>query len=250
MSDSLAARKTGFVAGIKIGRAAILHGEIFAGAPERHFKAFRQNFFRTAGDHPGLFAFKRLALGFVIFRQVGETVEENLHWRTHGIPIDRGGEDDPVVRQHRLHCDPKIIAVIGMGIVIAADMMMGEDDKIGIAGKGNLHRPPGLAIGPRAAQNDKRLHVYRPTNGSLHHDGVVAVGAGGEQRHRRADQLFHPADIFDGIGGKLGPAARALGGFAPAFQRFIDRLQPRLFDWRRRADNPASCRPARNGCRP
>ena len=50
-----------------------------------------------------------------------------------------------------------------------------------------------------------------------HHDGVVAVGAGGEQRHRRADQLLDPAHILDRIGGQVGPAAGAGGGLAPAF---------------------------------
>jgi hypothetical protein len=51
----------------------------------------------------------------------------------------------------------KIIRIIGMGIVIAANMMMGEHNKIGIAGKGDFHRPPGFAVVPRAAQDDKRL---------------------------------------------------------------------------------------------
>src|SRR5690348_9402849 len=36
--------------------------------------------------------------------------------------------------------------------------------------------------------------------GVAHQDGVVALRAGGEQRHRRLDQLLDPPDVFDGRG--------------------------------------------------
>ena len=41
--------------------------------------------------------------------------------------------------------------------------------------------------------------------GIVHEDGVLALRAGREQRHRRADQLLEPPHIFDALGGKLGP---------------------------------------------
>ena len=46
--------------------------------------------------------------------------------------------------------------------------------------------------------------------------------------HRAADQLLHPADIFDRRRGQIGPAARALRRFAPALDRLVDRLDRRL----------------------
>ena len=42
------------------------------------------------------------------------------------------------------------------------------------------------------------------------------------------DQLLDAADIFDRLGGKLGPAARAGGGLAPALDRLVDRFDPGL----------------------
>ncbi len=41
-------------------------------------------------------------------------------------------------------------------------------------------------------------------------------GLVGEQRDLRAGQFLDPTHIFDGVGGKIGPAPRAMGGFAPA----------------------------------
>ena len=73
-----------------------------------------------------------------------------------------------------------------------------------------------------------RLAASAVHEGIADHDGVVAVGAGGQQRDRRADQFFHPAHILDGVGGKLGPAAGAGGGFAPAFQGLVDGSQAGL----------------------
>src|SRR6185437_9595318 len=64
--------------------------------------------------------------------------------------------------------------------------------------------------------------------GVAHQDGVFALGAGGEKRHRRADQLLDAADIFDGGGRELGPASRAARGFAPPLQRLVNRCDARL----------------------
>ena len=53
-------------------------------------------------------------------------------------------------------------------------------------------------------------------------DGVVAFGAGREDRDGGADQFFDAADVFDRGGGQVGPAAGALGGFRssrPSFRR-------------------------------
>src|SRR6202012_516263 len=68
---------------------------------------------------------------------------------------------------------------------------------------------------------ESEVKTSPPDERVLHHDGIVAVGTGGQERHRRADQFFHPAHILDGVGGKIGPAARALGGFLPAVQGLI-----------------------------
>ncbi len=78
-----------------------------------------------------------------------------------------------------------------------------------------------------------------------HQDRVVALRAGGEQRHRRLDQLLDAADVFDRGGRQLGPGARALGGFRPAFDALVDRLGSGL----RVRGRPAGSRSARRRCR-
>src|SRR5581483_6387814 len=61
-----------------------------------------------------------------------------------------------------------------------------------------------------------------------HEDGVLALRAGREQRHRRPDQLLKPPHIFDALGGKLGPGACPARRLCPAFHRLVDRLDARL----------------------
>src|SRR5690606_38244967 len=58
--------------------------------------------------------------------------------------------------------------------------------------------------------------------------GVVPLGAGRQERHRRADQLLDVADILDRLRRKIVPAARAGGGALPALERLVDRLDARL----------------------
>ncbi len=55
-------------------------------------------------------------------------------------------------------------------------------------------------------------------------DRVLAFRAGGEHRHRRADQFFDVTDVFDSLRRKIIPRTRTGGRFRPARQRFIDRL--------------------------
>src|SRR5580700_1744229 len=57
-----------------------------------------------------------------------------------------------------------------------------------------------------------------------HQHRVVALGAGGKQRHRGFDQLLDAADVFDRRRVELRPGAGAAGALAPAFHRLIDRL--------------------------
>ena len=61
-----------------------------------------------------------------------------------------------------------------------------------------------------------------------HQDGVVALGAGGEQRHRALDQLLDGAHVLDGLGRQLGPAARAARRLRPALEALVDRLDAGL----------------------
>src|SRR5260370_37453104 len=55
-------------------------------------------------------------------------------------------------------------------------------------------------------------------------DGVVALGAGREHRHRRADQLLDPPDVFDRDRRQIGPGAGAAGASGPAFRAFQAQL--------------------------
>src|SRR6266540_89618 len=70
--------------------------------------------------------------------------------------------------------------------------------------------------------------------GVVHEDDVLALGAGREQRHRRADQLLEPAHIFDALRRELGPGAGTARRLRPAFHGLIDRLDTRLRPLRRR----------------
>src|ERR1700749_3908799 len=62
-----------------------------------------------------------------------------------------------------------------------------------------------------------------------HQNRGLALRAGREHRHRRADQLLDAADIFHRAGGKVRPAARAARGAVPAFHDLVDGFKPRLF---------------------
>jgi hypothetical protein len=45
--------------------------------------------------------------------------------------------------------------------------------------------------------------------GIAHEDRILALGAGGNQRHRGFDQFLDALDVFDRLGGQIGPAERA-----------------------------------------
>ena len=60
------------------------------------------------------------------------------------------------------------------------------------------------------------------------HDGVVALGAGGEQVDRRFDQLLDAADVLDRGRRQVGPGAGAPRALGPALHRLVDRLDPGL----------------------
>src|SRR5262249_33264475 len=62
----------------------------------------------------------------------------------------------------------------------------------------------------------------------LHQDGVVALGAGGEERHRALDQLLDGAHVLDGLRRQLGPAARPARRLGPTLEALVDRLEARL----------------------
>src|SRR5438132_14323141 len=55
-------------------------------------------------------------------------------------------------------------------------------------------------------------------------DRILALGAGGQERHRSLDQLLDAPDVLDGLGRQLGPAARAPGRAVPAGHGLVDRL--------------------------
>ena len=96
--------------------------------------------------------------------------------------------------------------------------------------------PADLAMGPpgrRQRGNEDALpasesSVSVEVRQSIHErvldqDRVVAVRAGGQQRHRALDQLLQALDVLDRVGGELGEAAGAAGGFGRAFQFLVDR---------------------------
>src|SRR6185312_3110911 len=88
---------------------------------------------------------------------------------------------------------------------------------------------------PKPAQRTRRTQACRNVNPSpspqeriAHHDRVVALRAGGEQRHRCADQFLDATDILDRLRRKVGPAARAARRIIPAFHGLVDGFEPRL----------------------
>src|SRR6476646_11249847 len=83
----------------------------------------------------------------------------------------------------------------------------------------------------RAGSEQGEVSIHE---GIVHQDGVLALGAGGEERHRGLDQLLEPAHIFDALSRKLGPGAGAAGRLRPAFHGLVDRLDARLRRLRRR----------------
>ena len=82
-----------------------------------------------------------------------------------------------------------------------------------------------------------------------HQDRVVALGRGGDQRDRAADQLLDAADIFDRPRRQVGPAARAARSI-PSSLRF-PRRPARPAPGRRSAaaDSRTSCRRSCSRCR-
>ena len=52
----------------------------------------------------------------------------------------------------------------------------------------------------------------------------LALGAGREQRHRHFDEFLDAANVFDGRGREIGPAAGAAGAVGPPLETFVDRL--------------------------
>src|SRR4029077_3481590 len=62
----------------------------------------------------------------------------------------------------------------------------------------------------------------------LDQDSILAFRACGKQSNRTTHQFFDPANIFDRLRRQVGPGARIGGGFLPAFDRLVDRLDPRL----------------------
>src|SRR5438445_11010907 len=83
---------------------------------------------------------------------------------------------------------------------------------------------PAPANQPRYPERLQKLVLKRIG----HKYRVVPFRAGGEECYRRADQLLDVSDIFDGLGRKVVPAARAGGGAFPPFQRLVDRFDTRL----------------------
>ena len=76
----------------------------------------------------------------------------------------------------------------------------------------------------------------------LDQDRVVAVGAGGQQRHRALDQLLQALDVLDRVGGELGeaagaarvgePACRSLKGEASGDSGYSRRRREWTIGWR------------------
>src|SRR5215831_4474563 len=62
----------------------------------------------------------------------------------------------------------------------------------------------------------------------LHQYGIVAFGAGGQQRHRALDQLLDVAHVLDGLRRQLAPLAGPLGRLRPTFEALVDRFDARL----------------------
>src|SRR5215475_11507106 len=57
----------------------------------------------------------------------------------------------------------------------------------------------------------------------LDEDSILAFGACGKQGDRTTHQFLDPADVFDGLGGQIGPRAGIGGGLFPTFYSLVDR---------------------------
>src|SRR6185312_14461723 len=62
----------------------------------------------------------------------------------------------------------------------------------------------------------------------LHQDSILAFRARGKQGDRTTYQLLHPADIFDRLRRQVRPRTGIGSRLLPAFDGFIDRLDPGL----------------------
>ena len=128
-------------------------------AAKRDFKTVRQEFFRTGGDDPHVFAVQCFSGGFSDLRHFVEPIEKKLHRPAHGVPVNGRGENDALMRQHFLDRLAETPGVIGKAV-------RGQNDQFGPAAKSKLHRPPGIAIGPCACEYDQgRRHGWASARG-------------------------------------------------------------------------------------